>query len=146
LKEAIFKSGICRLDLGSGGTALRLVGSTNYFSYYPFTHSKNSKTLFLHGRIHSASPDAAWSFPSAPLIFVFETGSCCVAQADLELTVLLLKPSRYWDYRHRPTTLTLLKREIVIFRDNHLESFPCLIIIHINPDILGIWHQESLPD
>jgi hypothetical protein len=34
------------------------------------------------------------------------TGSWYVAQADLELAVLLLQPSKGWDYRYAPLCLT----------------------------------------
>jgi hypothetical protein len=30
----------------------------------------------------------------------FETGSCCVAQADLKLSILLPQPSECWDHRY----------------------------------------------
>jgi hypothetical protein len=32
-------------------------------------------------------------------------GSCCVAQAVLELMILLLPPPMYWDYRNAPACL-----------------------------------------
>jgi hypothetical protein len=32
--------------------------------------------------------------------FLLETGYCCVAQAGLKLSILLLWPPKCWDYRH----------------------------------------------
>jgi hypothetical protein len=32
-------------------------------------------------------------------VFLNETGFCCVAQAGLKLTVLLLQLQEYWDYK-----------------------------------------------
>jgi hypothetical protein len=34
-----------------------------------------------------------------------EAGSYCVAQAGLELEILLPQPTKYWDYRCAPTHL-----------------------------------------
>jgi hypothetical protein len=38
--------------------------------------------------------------------FVFETGSCYVAQAGLKLEIL--QPPECWDYRHAPPRLAML--------------------------------------
>jgi hypothetical protein len=37
---------------------------------------------------------------------VFETGSCCVAQACLKLEILLPQPPECWKYRHDPPYLS----------------------------------------
>jgi hypothetical protein len=38
-------------------------------------------------------------------IFCFETGSCYVAQAVLELVIPQSQPLQCWDYRHKPPYL-----------------------------------------
>lgn len=55
----------------------------------------------------------------------FETGSYCVAQASLELTILLLQ-SPQWDYRRVASNLTLNKSLLV------------------SQDLLQVWGQYGL--
>jgi hypothetical protein len=38
------------------------------------------------------------------LLLLFETGSHCIAQTDLELTILLPQPPECWGHRFVPTT------------------------------------------
>jgi hypothetical protein len=39
------------------------------------------------------------------IIYLFETGSHYIAQAGLELSILLPQPPECWDYRHVPPPL-----------------------------------------
>jgi hypothetical protein len=44
-----------------------------------------------------------WHYtPPPPFFFFLNTGSCFVAQADLEFIVLLPQPPKGWNYRHMP--------------------------------------------
>lgn len=65
-------------------------------------------------------------FSAVNLFFLcFETGSYWVAQANLELTILLLQSPR-WDYRHVASNLTLNKSLLV------------------GQDLLQVWGQYGL--
>jgi hypothetical protein len=47
-------------------------------------------------------------FPSFSVSASTKTGSPYVAQAGLQLAVLLPQPPKFWDYRHVPPCLAML--------------------------------------
>jgi hypothetical protein len=59
-------------------------------------------TSFIHKHTYGISVVCELFLLLLACYYFFETGSDYVAQAGLELTVLLLQPRKYWDYRCAP--------------------------------------------
>lgn len=59
------------------------------------------------GHLHTPMWQGSFSQCSF-LIFIFRDGSHHVAQADIELEILLPQPSKFWDYRWPPPCLALM--------------------------------------
>jgi hypothetical protein len=69
----------------------------------------SSVRCFVYTRLNHTNPNGGtfYKVPDYYSFFLFESGSCQVAQAGLEFTIFLPQPPEYWDLRRAPPRLAL---------------------------------------
>lgn len=71
--------------------------------------------------------------PSFPPFFsfqLFEAGSCCVAQADIQLEILLIRPLEHWDYHTQINFLTPLCLSFIMYKMGII-ALLCRVVVKI---------------
>lgn len=85
-------------------TKLTQRGFVSLFIYFPNSDGAFARLeVSLNSRTVNFILRQAWLFICLGCLFVyflFDTGSCYVAQVGIQLTVLLPPPHRHWDYKH----------------------------------------------